>query len=402
MNKNQIAVQLLEDIVEDACEQAAPEKAFGKGYKPGPCATSADSLYHSISILRGMGDVGCEPHTRMGLRNMAVKWLERDFSPEWMEHEMVESTRQENLRLDGGYDLGASRRMEMLPTDPKTKPKFVRDLYGEEPRDIYSYGMERAFDQMQQERRTWKMPDIHWFEEKTALTKAKMRGKNGLVYWFCQQARQTRNPATLLEVEALAYCLPEKRPIHVHYRRKGKVVTLKLGPQLYKNRKPLHLIWSGDQAMRFQPAIPTDKMEKAAEVAARMRGTHPDDSDDRCPWDFTHLRKKRERERDERLERRKYTKVQIKMRACFDHDWHKNHLIYARDYKPDDWSPTVYEKAGVTWLALHNIINTWLEDNDCRKLTAQELAPLVEKDIETAHALLAEYDADDPYLHSGF
>lgn len=377
------------------------EKPFGKGYKTADCTTSADSLYHAIATLRSMGDVAAAAHSRIGLRNMAVSWLERDFRPGWVDADDV-SSRRDDEKDPEGYDIGTERRAELLPLYPRTKPKFVRDLYGEEPHDEHSFGMERAFCLLNEERRRHRKADIGWDENKPVSTPVRMWGEDGLVHWFCNQARLSTNPATLLEVEALAYCLPERRPIHVHYKRKGVVHTLKFGHALDMAKPPFHLVWSGDHIMRFQPAVPQERLEKANLSAARHKGIVKEGDEDETRWNGPQTSWRRRRAIRLKWEQRQFRKIGIRLRAFFPNNWQRKGMRFVRSVKLEDFSRNLYEDTGISWHQIHEAIFAFKESHRWKKPTATDLMETLDRSEETTEELLQQYDEDDPYLHSGF
>lgn len=232
--------------------------------------TFASVFYQSICLLRhhyGRKPIegGRKPHQIDVLRETAMRW--------------INST---NVA-----DYGNARRAEMLYSDETT---FKQRLRGE-LQDEYGCGMLRAFEMLNKWRQRskkwaaftdWDMP-LRGLPPPANANEQEMVAfiSQGLLYsYFNSQNAYNRWP-TMLDVEALAWSLPERVPIWLYMNNQvesppgsdswefprdaqGRVVPnwnayepqVVIGPPLQPGEEPYRLLWSGDDTMRFRPLIP--------------------------------------------------------------------------------------------------------------------------------------------------
>lgn len=392
-----VAKSAVSDLIEDAFDILFPSPAFGTGFKPVPIVSTPNSLYDSIELLR---ELDGEKHLAgTKLRTRACDWMLRDFRSEWMSDDAVEAKRYAD-RVSEGEDIGVARRRELLPTHPKSAPPFVLDLYGKGEERTEACGLDRAFGLMQSERARKRLPPLHYpGMGPFPGVAAQMWGAHGFVKWFAEQARRPEHPPTFVELEALSYVLPERRPIHVHLLRNGKITTLKFGPYTYRKNKPYHLLWTSSAAMRFQPAVPDADLVRATDVASKLLAKPANTELFSC--DVPRRVEKRKAELSIEADRRAYRAVTINMKHIKPGDLHPSTEKHTRKARGNELE-TIYERLHVSQNRIKNKLLEFHRANEYRDPSDAEFAGFFKLSAEDAREVLRQYKRDDLLGFGGF
>jgi len=295
-----VAAGVLGDLIEETMFRYIAPELDAKRCAKVEVTRTCDNFYHAMAVARHLRNTPeyqkqhPQWRTREHLRLVATAWIEHRFEDPKLKkmapHYYDVPTNEKRAR----------NTMFMAGTAKGVIPGFVHQLHKERqwkeglntPSNFetpFEYGMPRALEAMQDWRRKCGKPDVRWVDDYSKYYPEQgpeyKRPKDWVyghrmvdyvdTYVGCQ--RQKRTWATLYDVEALAWNLPERIPIALHYQHKdtGKVMTLMLGPPR-NDVVPYALQWSGDDSMRFWPIIqPHEMAQRAAIEEFAKTGTPP-------------------------------------------------------------------------------------------------------------------------------
>ncbi len=218
---------------------------------------NSDSLYHTVATVLALN--GREGLSRAQLRDKAADFFAYAYSPGGGSVDAVSP--EMRRRLD-----------ELFPLQGESP--LVRGLFSQRPWDgecggkkappptPYEYGLERAFHEMQLERRRAGMVTL----ERGSKSGPRMAE---LLKWYATQAQNPRSFGTLYDLEALAWMLKSSFVVYFDDANK-QLRSMGVGPVPAKGDSPYELMWSGDDRCLFCPVVPTAQRGDAQAVADRM------------------------------------------------------------------------------------------------------------------------------------
>lgn len=282
---------LVNELVERAMWAVPPPVAIRASThkQVGAVTRNADSLPHAMAVVRALR--GHKNLDRRQLRQLASSFFRLPYFrySDWPKESR--SLLQRAYKPTGAM---ADRMTALFPLH--TKPPFVQQLLRSRPADefgnklpvtdLYEYGMDRAYQQMQAKRRERKLADLRWLEDAKQWWPAhrdQYKAPKGVKYgqrlpefleWYAEQSEDPRNFLTLYDLEAMVWRLPEKPSLILYYREAGKVKAMTMGPPPLGGAMPYELMWSGDDSMQFVPIVPTDDLARANALSKEFGPQH--------------------------------------------------------------------------------------------------------------------------------